>query len=231
MTLGAPLAGSSRLVGKMDIPIKIVLKGMMGKLDGKTYPGPMLPLESYDDKWIASVLTYVRTQWGNRAPSISPEDVAAVRATILDKKTMWQADEIMKITPIPSKQMQSWVLSASHNQQKSRQAIDGNPSSRWDTGITQRPGMWFAFDMGEAKEITSIVLDCQASAFDYPRQYSVEISDDGKTWSDPIVRGQSDNPMLDMMLPGIKTRHVRISQHGFAEGKFWSIHKLEVYTK
>jgi len=85
--------------------------------------------------------------------------------------------------------------------------------------------------MGEAKEITSIVLDCQASAFDYPRQYSVEISDDGKTWSDPIVRGESDNPMLDMMLPGIKTRHVRISQHGFAEGKFWSIHKLEVYTK
>lgn len=231
MTLGAPLAGSSRLVGKKDIPIKIVLKGMMGKLDGKIYPGPMLPLESYDDKWIASVLTYVRTQWGNRAPSVSPEDVAAVRATILDKKTMWQADEIMKITPIPSKQMQSWVLSASHNQQKSRQAIDGNPSSRWDTGITQRPGMWFAFDMGEAKEITSIVLDCQASAFDYPRQYSVEISDDGKTWSDPIVSGQSDNPMLDMMLPGIKTRHVRISQHGFAEGKFWSIHKLEVYTK
>lgn len=231
MTLGAPLAGSSRLVGKKDIPIKIVLKGMMGELDGKTYPGPMLPLESYNDHWIASVLTYVRTQWGNRAPSVSPEDVAAVRATIQNKKTMWQAEEIMKMTPIPTTQMRSWVLSASHNSQKCRQAIDGNPNSRWDTGITQRPGMWFAFDMGAAREITSIVLDCQGSAFDYPRRYSVEVSDDGTSWSEPIVQGQSNHPMLDIMLPGTKTRHVRISQHGFAEGKFWSIHKLEVYTQ
>ena len=93
------------------------------------------------------------------------------------------------------------------------------------------PGMWFAFDMGAAREITSIVLDCQGSAFDYPRRYSVEVSDDGTSWSEPIVQGQSNHPMLDIMLPGTKTRHVRISQHGFAEGKFWSIHKLEVYTQ
>ena len=231
MTLGAPLAGSSRLQGKKDIPIKIMLKGMTGKLDGKTYPGPMLPLESYDDEWIASALTYVRTQWGNQAPPVSADEVAAVRASIKDRKTMWQAEEIMSITPIPPEAMKLWRITASHNPQKISQAIDGNSKSRWDTGITQRPGMWFAFDMGETREISSIVLDCQGSDLDFPRDYTVEISADGVTWGDPIAEGRGDSPVLDIMTLGTRARHVRIRQHGFAEGKFWSIHKLEVYAK
>ncbi len=230
MTLGAPLVGSPRLLGKKDIPIKILLKGMMGELDGKSYPGPMLPLESYDDQWIASVLTYIRTQWGNRAPSVSPKDVAAVRASIKDRKTMWQSSEIMKISPISTKDMKSWKLDASHRPDVCHHAVDGNDKTRWETGIPQRPGMWFTFDMGEAKKITSIVLDCQNSSMDFPRSFSVEISDDGKSWSPPVAEGLGEGSVIDIMLPEVETRHVRISQHGIAEGKFWSIHKLEIYT-
>ena len=230
-TLGAPLAGSPRLVGKKDIPIKIMLKGMTGELDGKTYPGPMLPLETFDDKWIASVLTYVRTQWGNRASGVSAADVAAVRASVADRSEPWQSAEIMSMAPIPPSEMKRWKISASHRPRRVRQAIDGNPKTRWETGITQRPNMWFSFDMGRERELSSIVLDSEGSAFDYPREYSVEISDDGKTWSDPIVQATGDTPTIDIVLPNVQTRHVRISQHGYAQGKFWSIHELEVYGK
>lgn len=230
MTLGAPLAGSSRLQGKKDIPIKILLKGMTGDLDGKSYPGPMLPLETYDDEWIASVLTYIRSSWGNQAPSVSAGEVAAVRASIQDRKDMWQASEIMKISPIPTQVMKSWKLNASHRADMLHSAIDGKADTRWDTGTTQRPGMWFTFDMGEVREISSIVLDCQKSAMDYPRSFSVEISDDGKNWSKPIAEGLGEGPVVDILLPEVSTRHVRIRQHGIAEGKYWSIHKLEVYA-
>ena len=35
--------------------------------------------------------------------------------------------------------------------------------------------------------------------------------------------------VTDILLPATKTRHVRLEQHGRSNGKFWSIHRLEVY--
>ena len=91
--------------------------------------------------------------------------------------------------------------------------------------------MWFAFDMGNERELTSLVLDSSQSADDYPRQYSVEISSDGKQWSKPVASGKGENSILEIVLPATKTRHVRISQHGHSRGKHWSIHQLEVYAQ
>ncbi len=231
MTLGAPIAGSPRVTGRMDIPIKIMLKGMTGELDGRTFPGPMLPLESFDDEWIASTLTYIRSHWGNKAPMVTAEDVAAVRSQIKDREVMWDSSEILSMVPVPSKQMRQWRFTSSHKSKEIQSAIDGNPNSRWDTGAVQVPGMWLAFDMGQEHELTSVVLDSRRSKQDYPRQYSVEISDDGEHWSKPIAEGYGQSPILQIVLPPTKARHVRISQHGSASGKFWSIHELEVYTK
>lgn len=231
MTLGARIAGSPRVTGRKDVPIKIMLKGMTGELDGRKFPGPMLPLESFDDEWIASTLTYIRSNWGNKGSMVTPEEVAAVRAQIKDREKMWDSSEILAMTPIPSKQMRKWQFTASHRPKQIRSAIDGNLNSRWETGVVQVPGMWFAFDMGQELELTSLVLDSSRSKDDYPRQYSVEISEDGQHWSEPIAKGYGQNAVLQIVLPPTKTRHVRISQHGRASGKFWSIHELEVYTK
>lgn len=231
VALGAPLAGSPRLLGRKDIPIKILLKGMHGELDGKSYPGPMLPLESYDDEWLASVLTYVRSSWGNRAPAVSEEDVALVRAAVSDRKEMYSSSEILELTPVSTKEMQQWKLTASHNSRGCKRATDGNARSRWDTGGEQHPGMWFAFDMGEQKELTSITLRCERSPDDYPRTYSVEISNDGENWSEIVSSTRGTTPVTDILLPPTKTRHVRINQNGKSRGKHWSIHQLEVYAK
>ena len=229
MTLGAILVGSPRVLGKKEVPIKIMLKGMTGELDGKTYPGPMLPLETYDDEWIASVLTYVRKSWGNKASVVTPREVAVVRAAIKDRKEMWNSSEILSMVPISPQEMKSWKLTSSHNQDGCRRAIDGNAGSRWETGVPQRAGMWFAFDMGREREIQSIVLDCTGSQHDFPRVFSIEVSPDGKKWSEPIAEGHGTSPVVDVVLPATRARHVRISQHGKARGKFWSIHKLEIY--
>ena len=231
MKLGAPLPGSPRVTGRKDLPIMIMLKGMHGPLDGKTYPGPMLPLESYDDEWIASVLTYIRSNFGNDASLVTPEDVAAVRSATKNRKEMWTSAEILAMAPIPRAEMNEWTFTASHKAGGCKSAYDGNDGSRWDTGTEQKPGMWFAFDMGGEREISSLVLDCKKSSMDYPREWSVETSSDGKRWSQPIAKGTGTHPVTEIVIPPTKTRHLRISQHGRAPGKFWSIHQLEVYGK
>ena len=231
MTLGAPLVGSHRVVGKKNIPIRVMLKGMIGELDGRKFPGPMLPLESYDDEWIASVLTYVRKSWGNNGSVVTPAEVAAVRAATKGRKEMWKSSEILAMAPVANTEMKKWKFTASHHAEGCKAAIDNDIKSRWSSGTTQKPGMWFAFDMGNERELTSLVLDSSQSADDYPRQYSVEISSDGKQWSKPVASGKGENSILEIVLPATKTRHVRISQHGHSRGKHWSIHQLEVYAQ
>ncbi len=231
MTLGAPLAGSPRVMGKKNIPIMIMLKGMMGELDGRTFPGPMLPLESYDDEWIAATLTYVRHTWGNKAPMVTAADVAAVRATLKDRKEIWQSSEILAMTPVSKREVKTWSFTASNNQAGCKAAIDGQPGSRWDSQGTQHDGMWFAFDMGSERVLNSLVLDATGSGSDYPREYSVEFSSDGSQWTEVVPKTRGTEAVTEIILPGAKTRHVRISQHGHSPDKFWSIHELEVFAK
>ena len=228
-TLAPTLIGSPRLLGKKDIAIRIVLKGLIGELDGKTYPGLMLPLESHDDEYLAAVLSYTRASWGNKADLVYPEDVAAVRKAIADRKTPWTTEEIMAITPIAKPEMKKWIAKASHGQGKVSAAFDGNPRSRYDTGASQVPGMWFQFDMLKPYTVSSLVLDTKGSNRDYPRGYTVQVSTDGKSWSEPIATGAGNDPVTDIVFPPVKAQHIRINQTGSVNGLFWSIHELEVY--
>jgi mono/diheme cytochrome c family protein len=77
-----PLAGSPRLRGDKIMDIQLLLYGLKGPVDGKTYTNLMPSMASNDDKWIASVLSYVRnsSELGNKASVVTPEEVKTVRA-------------------------------------------------------------------------------------------------------------------------------------------------------
>ena len=77
----------------------------MGPIEvaGKKYPGqvPMTPFESLlNDEEIASVLTYVRNSFGNKASPIRPGDVKKVRAEIKGKVGLYSPDELLKQHPL-----------------------------------------------------------------------------------------------------------------------------------
>ncbi|WP_080060130.1 DUF7133 domain-containing protein [Spirosoma aerolatum] len=78
-----PLVGSPRVKGDKTLVIQLLLNGMKGPLDGKTYRDIMPSMGSNDDKWIASVLSYIRNsgELGNKASVVTPKEVAEVRAT------------------------------------------------------------------------------------------------------------------------------------------------------
>ncbi len=96
-----PLAGSEWVSGDKETLIKIAMYGLMGptKVKGKEFglvpmPPPGIPPGSLTDQQIADVLTYVRNEWGNSASAVSPSEVAAVRAKVKGRATMWTAAEL-----------------------------------------------------------------------------------------------------------------------------------------
>jgi hypothetical protein len=54
---------------------------LKGPVDGKTYTNIMPSMAANDDKWIASVLSYIRnsSELGNNTSVVTPEEVKTVR--------------------------------------------------------------------------------------------------------------------------------------------------------
>ncbi|MEL6918725.1 MAG: cytochrome c, partial [Bacteroidota bacterium] len=52
-----------------------------------------------NDEEIASVLTYVRNAFGNKASVIQTETVKVIRAEIADKKGFYTPQELLKMHP------------------------------------------------------------------------------------------------------------------------------------
>lgn len=94
---GPPLAGSEWVTGPVSNLVRIQLRGLQGPITvaGKEYnfPAGMAALAYQNDEQIAAVLTYVRNSFGNKAPAVKPEQVAALRSEV-GKPPLTQADLI-----------------------------------------------------------------------------------------------------------------------------------------
>ena len=98
-----PLAGSEVETGDATNQlIAIVLKGLQGPVEikGKPFNNAMQAWEGqYTDQQLASILTYVRSDWGNNAPAITADMVKQIRDEFKDRKEQWTWPEIQKIPP------------------------------------------------------------------------------------------------------------------------------------
>ncbi|MGK6350189.1 c-type cytochrome [Parapedobacter sp. DT-150] len=90
------LAGNADVNGNPDKLIKILLHGLTGPIDGKTYTNMMPPLAANDDAYIASVLSYIRNDLGNKAPAVRESQVKAIREQTTDRITPWTKEELDK---------------------------------------------------------------------------------------------------------------------------------------
>jgi hypothetical protein len=122
-----------------------------------------------------------------------------------------------------------WVVSALAGSSPGN-AIDGNISTRWTTGVAQTNGEWFQVDMGGGTPptFTNIVLDAGSSTGDYPRGYQVNVSNDGTNWGSPVATGAGSSAVTSINFSARTARYVRITQTG-ANSLWWSIHELNIY--
>jgi len=86
------LVGSALALASPDIPSRILLSGKEGPV------GLMPPLGStFTDEQVASVLTYIRREWGQPGTPVTPEVVRAVRAQTASRTRPWTNDELVKM--------------------------------------------------------------------------------------------------------------------------------------
>lgn len=90
--LAPTLIGSELALGPAPIPIRILINGKEGPV------GLMPPLGALlNDEQIASVLTYVRREWGQTGSAVDPETVKQIRPFTSDRTRPWTNDELAKI--------------------------------------------------------------------------------------------------------------------------------------
>ncbi|MCB2206080.1 cytochrome c [bacterium] len=92
-----PLSGSQIATGDPRLPVRIVLHGFHGPIEreGKKYNGVMQPWQNdLSDQEIADVLTFVRSNFGNSAPEITPEVVKEQREATKSKSGAWSEEEL-----------------------------------------------------------------------------------------------------------------------------------------
>jgi mono/diheme cytochrome c family protein len=97
--LAPPLLGSEWAQGSERRLIRILLHGLSGPVTvkGKLYELAMPPLAVLEDEQIASLLTYVRREWGHAASAVDTVTVTNIRAETEKREEAWTEGELLKI--------------------------------------------------------------------------------------------------------------------------------------
>ena len=109
--------------------------------------------------------------------------------------------------------------------------LDGNIETRWGTGGTMQPGDWIEIDMVSPKTFNSIILNQGNSRGDFPGQYEVFISQDGRQWGSAVVSGDGKENFTAIHFPEEQNaRYVRIvlTQPRPQSTVWWSVAELDV---
>jgi mono/diheme cytochrome c family protein len=97
-----PLVGAKPLTfAEKNTAIRILLNGLTGPVGGKTYPSEMPSMSANNDKWIASVLSYARYEFGNNSrnkgvlsPAVKPEEIKKIREENTGRNKAWTLKEL-----------------------------------------------------------------------------------------------------------------------------------------
>lgn len=218
------LAGSLKIQGHPEYAIRVILHGMDGAIDGKTYAGNMMaPMKDQSDEWVADVLSYIRNNLSNESSVVSKEQVANIRAKTADQKNMYTYDKLSKIVPKEIYINKDWKVTASHT---FNARIGGNISPQtaftfegWSTGKKQEKGMWYQVEFPSQISLSEINFTSPSSIkrgwrydaknpspppmiSNYPKIFNVETSLDGTNWQ-VILENQAgkDNENIIILKP------------------------------
>jgi hypothetical protein len=244
-TIAPPLANSRRVVGDERAAIAIVLHGLEGKVDDTDYGAPMVPMSSYSDADLANVLTYIRNSFGNRAPAVEPSAVATRRAADAGRSGFWTLDELANQVPalnVPRERFRrraAWKLAVNmeaRDNSPPEAILDGDPKTGYFTkGFKPFPVEWLTVELPARSRIMGIEVDSRGEKsrdgkdMGWAPVYSVEVSDDGKSWSmvAPRVVGEP-HARLNLAAP-VEGRNLRITITEKEGWQPWVIKELNLF--
>ncbi|MBO0934267.1 DUF7133 domain-containing protein [Fibrella aquatilis] len=124
-----PIAGSKHLVDN-TVLLRILMQGLSGPIDGKSYPTLMPSVADNTDEWIASVANYIRYEFGGPPPRPVPPATPPAQTASLSGSTVAgvapvrpagpggfrrtlpiiQTDEVAKIRQETASRITPWTL-------------------------------------------------------------------------------------------------------------------------
>ena len=167
-------------------------------------------MEGNDDEYIAAVVSYVRTSFGNDATMVSTNDVARVRTAFQERMAPWTEQELASTLPQPVPNLGNWKVTASTNSETAALAIDGKPDTLYDAKAAQSPGMWFQIELPEPTMVGGVLLGSGAATNDFLRNYQVVVSADGEQWGDPVAEGHGTGVQTEILFSPVQAKFVRI---------------------
>ncbi len=231
------LAGNLRVQSHPEYAIKVLLHGMEGPIEGKTYTaGMMASMEFNDDQWVSDVVSYIRNGLSNDASLITPKQVAIIRENTQKLTNMYVFDKLIKSIPKEMQLQDGLKITASHT---ASTRIGGNVAPQtaftyegWSTGKSQEKGMWYQVEFPKEVSLSELQFISQANRRfiprpsiapntppaqpniiniqTFPRKYSIETSVDGVNWQEnqkQIAGKEGENIVL---LNAQKVKYMRI---------------------
>jgi putative heme-binding domain-containing protein len=235
ITQAPPLAGSSRVLGHKDGVVHIVLHGLIGPVDGRSYPSLMAPMGSNNDEWVASIASYIRNNFGNSGSFVAPEEVAKVRSAAAGRNYPWTIEELQTLLPGFLRYRPDWKVAASAESVLAHFGINGSGFIRWDAGEPQKPGQWFQIELPEPARLSEIQLDSPpsfppGSPGSFPRGFKVEVSTDGKSWMGSAEgKGTGSLTRIPLQVGPAKMIRISLTESAGELVPAWSIQKVRLF--
>jgi mono/diheme cytochrome c family protein len=247
-TMAPPLAGSPRINGHRDYVIRVLLHGLTGSIDDKSYGDLMMPMRDNSDEWVAAVASYVRTGFGNSSGPIAPADVARVRTATADRKSPFTVVEALASLPVRLI-ADGWKATASHNAATATAALS---FVGWNSGTPLQSGMWFQIELPAELMVSEIQFtsttaagrgggggrsgaespatpSAPAATQGRPREYTVQVSNDGATWRPVVGRAEGGGTTTIAFAP-VRAKFIRLTQVAAVENAAsWSIQNLRLF--
>ncbi len=224
------LAGSFRMQGHSSYPIQVLLHGLEGPIDKKSYTGGMMAsMKEQSDEWISDVLSYIRTELSNEASFISPKQVAEIRAATKKHTGLYKFEPLMATIPKELGANDAWECTASHSV-NNRVGSKGSVRTAlnfegWSTGDRQEKDMWYQIKFPNEVSISELqFLSQTVTPKGYkrvpnvpnplvsagPRLFTVEASVDGKIWQTLKAHVQGSDGNNQVPFATTKTKFLRM---------------------
>jgi allantoicase len=121
-----------------------------------------------------------------------------------------------------------WTASASVNGGSAGNVLDGDATTRWNTGAAQAGGEWFQVDMGTPTLFNRVYVDAAGFTGDYAAGYQVLVSADGTTWSN-VASGTGAGQRIVATFTPVVDRYVRVVQTGTSASS-WSVAEFNAFS-
>jgi len=230
--LAPAFSGSPRILGHPEYAVKTLLHGLTGSIEGKEYEGVMIAMNTNNDEWIASILSYIRNEFGNKGSFVEEGFVAQIRKETESRKSNFNYDELIAEIPKALFPQDTWKVTASST------ALQGVGSTKdpsyafgfkgWKTETPQEPGMWFQVELPKEQNLAEIQFDSGEEQF--PKKYTVSVSANGSNWVE-VGSGTGEKGINTIRWKSqSRNKFVRIQSSEKGEQP-WAMKKLTLYAR